>query len=79
MPNAENDKVSGTLQKLADELGRQTKERDERDRANEAKIHEILSEGLKGLDAGLHDLGAEFSKCCPLRPGGMDKTSKTSA
>ena len=68
MPPTETQMLTSTLEKLAKELCRQSKERHKREMANDDKIAKILSSGLK-LDPGLAKLGVKFQECCPHKGG----------
>jgi hypothetical protein len=70
MPKTEIDKLRGTLNKLADELCRQSKARQKREIQNDKRLEKILTQGLRELDLELGRLGKQFFKCCsPHRPG----------
>ena len=63
MPPTETRLMTSTLDKLAKELCRQSKERQKKELANNAKIAKILAAGLK-LDPGLKTLGKRYGDCC---------------
>jgi hypothetical protein len=68
MPPTQTQALTSTLDKLAKELCRQSKERQKREKANDDKIAKILSSGLK-LNPGLQKLGVKFGDCCVHKPG----------